>query len=111
MYLAIIAAMSIPDDERRYTETIRQNLIDGLKVYEEIIHSSVDPSKVEVQTVFNYYRQKERVNTLDNMKPENYLSALTHLEEWYKDNNLPFPRPAWLDKVRAYWQGRMSGEK
>lgn len=93
--------------DEQHKKIILKNLNDFLQILEDGMHEFIDPSKIDAQTIFRYFVQKERIATLDEMRPTNYLRAITQFESWYKDKNLPVPNPEWVEEVRTYWQGKM----
>ena len=93
-------------EEERTRRIIQDNLQTTLQVLEESINRVIDPSQVNAQTLFDYFLQKERIKTLDNMQPYNYLTAADHLEGWYRDRKLPYPHPERLEEIRSFWQER-----
>ncbi len=99
--------MPIKEDER-HRKHVKNNLEEVLVVLEESINRVVDPTKMDAQTLFDFFLQKQRVETLDHMKPKHYIAAMNNLEDWYKSKKIAFPYPEWLGEVRSYWQGRLT---
>lgn len=98
-------------EEEKHRLVIKNNLIDRLQLLEEKMNKFVDPSKIDAQTVFNFYIQQQRIETVDNMTPQNYLFAIEHYEGWYRERNLNFPDPEHLKRIRSYWQGKLIKQK
>jgi hypothetical protein len=93
---------------RNHQETIRQNLQNILNLLKDREALIADPKQVDLQLIFEISIQEQRVTTLDEMFPENYLTALDNTEKWFKDHGLEYPQPARLVEQREYWQKRLN---
>ncbi len=97
--------------ETRFGQESNKRILDNMRgilnLLEENVNRFADPTKADVQTVYNLMQQRLKVkNGRLDLLPEEELQALDNLEEWFTSQKVQYPFPERIEEQRNFWKSK-----
>ena len=89
-------------ENERHQRSIKKNLQENLRLWEERIESYPNPKQIPIQDIYDWCQQ--RIAARDGSIPLNskqILEALDLFETYCQKNSIAIPDPNWIKSIRA----------